>query len=127
MIRRPPRSTLFPYTTLFRSHAHGHTRVGIVGIRVSDGIAPLQRFHLSTRFLQGDLRLQSSESFQESYCAPSPRWKGGPFGRPSHPHIHVSNWKSKAGWQNADDCIRDRINRGRLTHDLRIAIEPSSP
>src|SRR2546426_2337812 len=23
MIRRPPRSTLFPYTTLFRYHAHG--------------------------------------------------------------------------------------------------------
>src|SRR3712207_9056161 len=23
MIRRPPRSTLFPYTTLFRSHGHG--------------------------------------------------------------------------------------------------------
>src|SRR2546427_5249292 len=30
MIRRPPRSTLFPYTTLFRSrggrHGHGHVR-----------------------------------------------------------------------------------------------------
>src|SRR3712207_8020422 len=24
MIRRPPRSTLFPYTTLFRSHLSGH-------------------------------------------------------------------------------------------------------
>src|SRR3712207_8793365 len=24
MIRRPPRSTLFPYTTLFRSHHEGH-------------------------------------------------------------------------------------------------------
>src|SRR2546421_3965469 len=24
MIRRPPRSTLFPYTTLFRSRAHEH-------------------------------------------------------------------------------------------------------
>src|SRR2546430_11405821 len=24
MIRRPPRSTLFPYTTLFRSHARHH-------------------------------------------------------------------------------------------------------
>src|SRR2546426_8111832 len=24
MIRRPPRSTLFPYTTLFRSHGVGH-------------------------------------------------------------------------------------------------------
>jgi len=23
MIRRPPRSTLFPYTTLFRSHRNG--------------------------------------------------------------------------------------------------------
>src|SRR5256885_11214228 len=27
MIRRPPRSTLFPYTTLFRSHSeHGRSR-----------------------------------------------------------------------------------------------------
>src|SRR5256884_6014946 len=28
MIRRPPRSTLFPYTTLFRSH---NSKAGIVG------------------------------------------------------------------------------------------------
>src|SRR2546422_5421944 len=28
MIRRPPRSTLFPYTTLFRSHAGGRTAPG---------------------------------------------------------------------------------------------------
>src|SRR4029434_10184199 len=27
MIRRPPRSTLFPYTTLFRSHTHTHTHI----------------------------------------------------------------------------------------------------
>src|SRR5687768_18356434 len=38
MIRRPPRSTLFPYTTLFRSHIHrfasllGLIEVGIGGI-----------------------------------------------------------------------------------------------
>src|SRR2546427_7182146 len=32
MIRRPPRSTLFPYTTLFRSHgAPGSTRAGEPG------------------------------------------------------------------------------------------------
>src|SRR6266496_6753628 len=30
MIRRPPRSTLFPYTTLFRSH-HPHLQGGTVG------------------------------------------------------------------------------------------------
>src|SRR2546422_7078603 len=40
MIRRPPRSTLFPYTTLFRSPAHGRTcwrvpdRLRAVGRRV---------------------------------------------------------------------------------------------
>src|SRR3989441_9572265 len=28
MIRRPPRSTLFPYTTLFRSHEGGETPCG---------------------------------------------------------------------------------------------------
>src|SRR3712207_7637644 len=32
MIRRPPRSTLFPYTTLFRSHVSGELcRIGIAG------------------------------------------------------------------------------------------------
>src|SRR5260370_3269863 len=33
MIRRPPRSTLFPYTTLFRSRA---LRVGSVGVCFSE-------------------------------------------------------------------------------------------
>src|SRR3989442_7207700 len=28
MIRRPPRSTLFPYTTLFRSHSRSHVCQG---------------------------------------------------------------------------------------------------
>src|SRR3712207_8132766 len=31
MIRRPPRSTLFPYTTLFRSHVLGERRRHDVG------------------------------------------------------------------------------------------------
>src|SRR5256885_14327229 len=30
MIRRPPRSTLFPYTTLFRSNARGRNAVAAV-------------------------------------------------------------------------------------------------
>src|SRR2546429_1518084 len=30
MIRRPPRSTLFPYTTLFRSYARGHDPRGLM-------------------------------------------------------------------------------------------------
>src|SRR2546422_4601371 len=31
MIRRPPRSTLFPYTTLFRSESHGRDDVLVAG------------------------------------------------------------------------------------------------
>src|SRR3712207_7625145 len=37
MIRRPPRSTLFPYTTLFRSRDHrGDERVLVLRVRVAD-------------------------------------------------------------------------------------------
>src|SRR2546425_2223461 len=36
MIRRPPRSTLFPYTTLFRSRLHGP----LLPIHGADGHAP---------------------------------------------------------------------------------------
>src|SRR2546427_7367751 len=32
MIRRPPRSTLFPYTTLFRSHHHRQRGVAAFGL-----------------------------------------------------------------------------------------------
>src|SRR5436309_12446159 len=56
MIRRPPRSTLFPYTTLFRSERHfgvgaierderlaGGDVVGVVGIHGHDGAGDLRR------------------------------------------------------------------------------------
>src|SRR2546426_1307077 len=36
MIRRPPRSTLFPYTTLFRSRFHLRTRVPHCRFRALD-------------------------------------------------------------------------------------------
>src|SRR2546427_4277519 len=40
MIRRPPRSTLFPYTTLFRSGRYELTRDDVLcGRRFPDGVA----------------------------------------------------------------------------------------
>src|SRR3712207_8219669 len=36
MIRRPPRSTLFPYTTLFRSDQDPRQRVGVVLVHLVD-------------------------------------------------------------------------------------------
>src|SRR2546430_2780502 len=39
MIRRPPRSTLFPYTTLFRSGFHPHERRVAPAVAVKDLLA----------------------------------------------------------------------------------------
>src|SRR2546427_3073159 len=80
MIRRPPRSTLFPYTTLFRSHAAVLRAVGTSGTvntlvamaRATRG-EDLGRLHgasASARELQRDrksTRLNSSHS-QISYA-----------------------------------------------------------
>src|SRR5256884_702382 len=44
MIRRPPRSTLFPYTTLFRSKNASQARINAVGKRdVNDAVEGAKR------------------------------------------------------------------------------------
>src|SRR2546429_3826996 len=52
MIRRPPRSTLFPYTTLFRSlssRSHQRRRDGFDGAEISNLRAPPRIDRKSTR------------------------------------------------------------------------------
>src|SRR2546427_7963669 len=77
MIRRPPRSTLFPYTTLFRSHpeAHGHVERGHRAIGLDDR-GGRRRHHVGEPRRRGQLaqerdrkstRLNSSHS-QISYA-----------------------------------------------------------
>src|SRR3712207_6880291 len=53
MIRRPPRSTLFPYTTLFRSR-----RVGVLGFRelISGSLSELRAAGLQLYDLEDDAR-----------------------------------------------------------------------
>src|SRR5438309_7205224 len=46
MIRRPPRSTLFPYTTLFRSHALSDATLARVR-RVADELDARVAMHIS--------------------------------------------------------------------------------
>src|SRR5258707_7562388 len=66
MIRRPPRSTLFPYTTLFRSRLRPHQSwdsvnmmalaAGIASLRDSDQVANGRRMNSQTKiFLSGEL------------------------------------------------------------------------
>src|SRR5688572_31016264 len=68
MIRRPPRSTLFPYTTLFRSRAS--VDVGKCSRDVGDGFTDEERGRHRVRRLDSDrksTRLNSSHS-QISYA-----------------------------------------------------------
>src|SRR2546430_5725912 len=97
MIRRPPRSTLFPYTTLFRSHAHHEgLAIGCVGRLVPEkGIDTLlqalaenraHRWHLTVvgdgpdrerlERLASDLRLPARRRLSR---APPPRGGAKPW------------------------------------------------
>src|SRR2546430_8370994 len=46
MIRRPPRSTLFPYTTLFRSTGAAQMDGAILVVAATDGPMPQTREHI---------------------------------------------------------------------------------
>src|SRR5256885_4098655 len=46
MIRRPPRSTLFPYTTLFRSDPEAGDVVAVHGAHVQLGVEPEHRLQV---------------------------------------------------------------------------------
>src|SRR5690242_21473265 len=87
MIRRPPRSTLFPYTTLFRSHLHPTRTSGVAGwcrrSRSGPGPSPLQRHHRSeehTSELQSHVNLvcrllleKKKKTQHETTTTPVPR------------------------------------------------------
>src|SRR5438045_8053117 len=52
MIPRPPRSTLFPYTTLFRSHRHAPQFGAVVGPRLANASGVPTRSEEHTSELQ---------------------------------------------------------------------------
>src|SRR2546430_5518485 len=56
MIRRPPRSTLFPYTTLFRSHRDGGRRRAVDRRQPHAPRAPPKRERDDPAVQQPDLR-----------------------------------------------------------------------
>src|SRR2546427_10263474 len=57
MIRRPPRSTLFPYTTLFRSHASRYLQfITRIDIALQQASVPLDQAVLLETFTTQELR-----------------------------------------------------------------------
>src|SRR2546430_6648716 len=63
MIRRPPRSTLFPYTTLFRSQHHPHR---VPELRVERPLEQLQGALGVLRLLHVDARSEEHTSELQS-------------------------------------------------------------
>src|SRR2546427_7613595 len=97
MIRRPPRSTLFPYTTLFRSHGRNGR---VLGADEGDALffhAPGEGLVLGQEADRKSTRLNSSHS-QISYavfCLKKKRWPRRP--RPRTAPSAVSSASSARG------------------------------
>src|SRR5258705_4983296 len=77
MIRRPPRSTLFPYTTLFRSEQHRDSGLEVGG-RSDEGVAdvvaivlaaPAARTNASTSAQIGRGQLRNSGTYGFRFTA----------------------------------------------------------
>src|SRR2546422_6937172 len=66
MIRRPPRSTLFPYTTLFRSLSLAGLTKGLVGIVLPLGTASTCWLLFGRKRLPHDLRSEEHTSELQS-------------------------------------------------------------
>src|SRR2546427_8368660 len=100
MIRPPPRSTLFPYTTLFRSPPHAdrrvpadHRRVAIGVLQGDPGAAPgAHRFDLRPQGDRKSTRLNSSHS-QISYAVFCLKKKKNKIG---HPASLTTQYKTSA-------------------------------
>src|SRR2546429_7446554 len=75
MIRRPPRSTLFPYTTLFRSHALDFGQNGSTFTDTNDLLVPT-----NIRLEYGNSIFNVSNRFVVSAVGESPWHVGGPLG-----------------------------------------------
>src|SRR3989454_12404951 len=98
MIRRPPRSTLFPYTTLFRSlrrRLHAPERVGLGDAEVLAQAVDLV-LQLSSRHRVG--RQQAPEKEQ--------RQRHGPRDDDQHRGRRLED-KSQHAESHRDDCARD--------------------
>src|SRR2546427_7747893 len=69
MIRRPPRSTLFPYTTLFRSRGHGGQHaapdLGQAQPLVQQRACARQHDHRDGKQEEGDQHIRSEEHTSE--------------------------------------------------------------
>src|SRR5258707_9073691 len=85
MIRRPPRSTLFPYTTLFRSLAVAPTCVGQQHLHLEAGIFDQLEAEAQPRGDRKSTRLNSSHAniSYAVFCLKKKKKTGATFATPT--------------------------------------------
>src|SRR5258708_11500472 len=96
MIRRPPRSTLFPYTTLFRSHSptatpsRPSTALFVAVCERSCADSFIVRLMVTAFEITRDGRMPSSLILGYSRC---PR----PFDLRANPDVETTDWRARRG------------------------------
>src|SRR3712207_9272319 len=95
MIRRPPRSTLFPYTTLFRSGLYSRSRgLSPIPCLASEAFAGLIRPKLRRGGCSGPIVLLERPPLQENLSWNRVRGHGG-IGRRTRSEEHTSELQSR--------------------------------
>src|SRR3712207_7159986 len=102
MIRRPPRSTLFPYTTLFRSFDH----VGVLETLAAEWDVPVVAHELEAPYLTG----------QASYPPPDPSVGGGLVARLDRKSTRLNS--SHANISYAVFCLKKKKNIAKPSYTL---------
>src|SRR2546429_9723383 len=82
MIRRPPRSTLFPYTTLFRS-------IKQASVELASAQAKLDKFRV--QLVDADARVAISQ--RQEQLVPTRQWRGFPERGAAAYHQALLNYK----------------------------------
>src|SRR5256885_5625267 len=126
MIRRPPRSTLFPYTTLFRSGSegilHGLERANAFVVAL-DAERSWFRYHsLFADLLRLELRRTESNVVRELHQAAA-----GWYAQHEYPVEAIRHAQAAEDWRNAARMLADHTRslylrgRGETAHALLAA------
>src|SRR2546429_4644982 len=92
MIRRPPRSTLFPYTTLFRSVWAGSRDSFLEGGTCGHDARGLARLGLQR---EGRAHARRTDGVAVGFCGSADDRRGAPIGNAARSEEHTSELQSR--------------------------------